>query len=198
MNAAPARATSQITRSRGTGAAVGTIFGAGWLAFGISRLPAAWRVAPGLLGLGIALLLLNRSRRVVDFSRTLAAPTSEQHAANRRAWRWFWINFVVEIALLNLAVNLLIAPASRVYWLPAIGLVVGVHFLPMAWFFEVPSYWFCGGAMIGMAALTILALREQAPVSPAVAAAVEAVVNACILWTTVWWGTRGLPGSGHG
>jgi hypothetical protein len=62
--------------------------------------------------------------------------------------------------LLNLAVNLLRQPAQRVYWIPAISLIVGLHFLPMASFLRVPSYWGCGVAMMGTAIAVTFAISQ--------------------------------------
>jgi hypothetical protein len=99
----------------------------------------------------------------------------------------FWINFGVEIVLLNVALNLLASPSLHVYWIPAISLVVGLHFLPMARFFSVPSYWVCGAAMIGTAVAVTLGIWSGSG-TPGLLVAGEALINAAILWTTAAWG----------
>ena len=184
------RSAGQIARSRGIGCWVGTLIGAGWMAFGLSSLPNLVRVPLGLIGLAVVISLLRWSRQLIAASRNLVEATPPEHAASRRAWSWFWLNLVAEIVLLNVAINLLAAPALRVYWIPAISLVVGLHFLPMAKFFGVPSYWICGGAMVGAAALTTLGIRESLLTAPLVLVAIEAIVNAFILWATAAWGLR--------
>ena len=186
---APTRTEAQVLRSRGVGSQVGALIGAGWMAYGLASLPNLVRVPLGLAGLGIIVHLLGQSRRMVAASRRLPAPDAAARAANRLVWGWFWLNFLVEIVLLNVAINLLIAPERRPYWTPAISLVVGLHFLPMAWFFGVPSYRACGGAMIVAAALTIWGMQTGFRIGTALVAA-EAIVNAGILWATVAWGTR--------
>ena len=184
------RSTGQIARSRGIGARVGTLIGAGWMAYGLSILPNSVRVPLGLIGLVIVVFLLRWSRQLLASSRNLPEASSAERAASRRAWKWFWLNLVAEIVLLNVAINLLAAPALRIYWIPAISLVVGPHFLPMARFFGVPSYWVCGSAMVVVAALTTLGVRSALVAAPLVLVATEAIVNAFILWATAAWGLQ--------
>ena len=195
---APTRTEAQILRSRGTGSLVGTLIGAGWMASGLTALPNAVRVPLGLAGVGVVVFLLGRSRRMIASSRKLPAPDDAARTANRRVWRWFWLNLLGEIVLLNVAVNLLIAPHLSIYWIPAISLVVGLHFLPMAWFFAVRSYRACGGAMIAVAALTAGGVWAEGVHRGAVLVAMEAVVNAGILWATVAWGTHAFLRHGGG
>ena len=190
MSAATTRSVRQIVRSRSIGCWMGSLIGAGWMAYGLSFLPNSVRVPLGLIGLVIVLFLLRWSRQLLASSRNLPEASSAQRAVSRGAWKWFWVNLVAEIVLLNVAVNLLAAPALRIYWIPAISLVVGLHFLPMARFFSVPSYWVCGGAMVMVAALTMLGVRSALVAAPFVLVAVEAIVNAFILWATAAWGLQ--------
>ena len=168
---------------------MGTLIGAGWMASGLTALPNPVRVPLGLAGLGIVGYLLYQSGRMIAASRKLPAPDAAARAANRRVWIWFWLNLLLEVVLLNVAINLLIEPELRIYWIPAISLVVGLHFLPMARFLAVPSYWACGGAMIGTAALTAWGVRAGGTHRAPTLVAAEAVVNAGILWTTAAAGT---------
>lgn len=187
------RSDSQILRGRGIGGLVGTLIGAGWMAYGLSVLPNLVRLPLGLVGLGVVVFLFYRSCLTVAASRQLPDPGEAARATNRRVWRWFWINFLVEIVLLNVAINLLTAPWQRVYWTPAISLVVGLHFLPMARFFVAPAYWVCGGAMIVVAALTAWGVWAE-PHVRMIIVGLEAVANAGILWATV---ARGFEISGQ-
>ena len=129
------------------------------------------------------------SGRLIGASRNLPEPTAIEQIAYRRTWRWFWLNLFGEIVLLNVAINLLVAPGLRIYWIPAISLVVGLHFLPMAGFFGVSSYWACGGTMMAVAAATALGVWASVAAPPILVAS-EAVVNASILWATAAWGLR--------
>jgi hypothetical protein len=187
MRSVTKRSPSQIMRSRGIGALVGTLIGGGWMAYGLLWFPDIVRVFVGLVGLVAVVILMVASRRLVACARNMPAPNAAAQSTNRRVWTLFWINFVVEIALLNVAIALLASPALHVYWIPAISFVVGLHFLPMARFFSVPSYFVCGAVMIGVAGTIALVLRSGVA-SPELYAAGEALVNAAILWSTVAWG----------
>lgn len=189
MRSVTKRSQSQIMRSRGIGAFVGTLIGGGWMAYGLLWFPDIVRFFVGLVGLVAVVILMAASRRLVASARNLPASNAAAQSTNRRVWTLFWINFVVEIALLNVAIALLADPAMHVYWIPAISLVVGLHFLPMARFFSVPSYWVCGAVMIGVAGTTTLVLRSDVA-SPELYAAAEALINAVILWSTAAWGIR--------
>ena len=159
------------------------------MAYGLLWFPDMVRVLVGLAALVAVILLLVASRQLVISAKNVSAPDAAAQSANRRVWTLFWINFAVEVVLLNVAVGLLAQPALHIYWIPAISLVVGLHFLPMASFFRVPSYWICGAAMIGMAGTITLVLRSEVA-SPELYAAGEALVNAVILWSTAAWGIR--------
>jgi hypothetical protein len=187
---APSRFGSAGTRSagqelggRGRGSIVGTLIGVGWMAYGLIWFPNIVRILLALLAATIVVPLLLGSARLIAASRTMPAPNAEQTSASRRVWTLFWVNFAVEIVLLNIAINLLRAPSLRIYWIPAISFVVGLHFLPMARIFAVSSYWITGSAMIGVAVVMVLAMHFPA-VSPSAAAAAEALVNSLILWLT--------------
>jgi len=159
------------------------------MAYGLLWFPDVVRVLVGLVGLVAVVILMIASRRLVASARNLPAPNAAAQSTNRRVWTLFWINFAVEIALLNVAIRLLAEPALQVYWIPAISLVVGLHFLPMARFFSVPSYWVCGAVMIGVAGTITLVLRSDVA-SPELYAGGEALANAVILWSTAAWGIR--------
>ena len=183
------RSDASILRSRAIGVRVGSLIGAGWMGYGLSQASDAARWVLGAVALAIVAALLLGARRIAARARRSRRAPAASRGAERRVRTLFWINLAVEIVLLNVAVNLLAEPPLRVYWIPAISLVVGLHFLPMASFFRVPSYIACGSAMILLAASVALALRGA--VAPAAALiAGEAIGNAAILWATAAWGLR--------
>ena len=166
---------------------VGALIGAGWMTYGLLEFSRAVQIGLGLAGLVVVVWLLLGSRRLISSARSLPRPDATAQAAGRRTWILFWINFAVEIVLLNVAINLLSAPPLRIYWIPAISLVVGLHYLPMASFFGVPSFWACGAAMIAVAAV-VAGMINAGLGSPQVVVAGEAIANAGILWLTAAWG----------
>ncbi|NKF20826.1 hypothetical protein [Solimonas marina] len=189
MNPAPQRSAGQIVRNLAIGIRVGTLIGVAWMAYGVSLLAPAPRMLAGVIGIVIALVLSSRSRRLADVGARMPPPSSEQRAAGRRVWILFWINFALELVLLNIAIRVLGAPQFHLYWIPAISLIVGLHFLPMASFMKVPSYWFCGGAMM-IASVVFAVLLHLGIATPTLLLAIEALVNAALLWIVAAWGLR--------
>ena len=169
------------------------MIGAGWMVYGLSLCPAVVWIPLGVAGLVSVGWLLRRAQALIGTTGNTAAAEPAARAASRRIWKWFWLNLVVEIVLLNVAVNVLSAPEQRIYWIAAISCVVGLHFLPMAVFMDVPSYWLCGGAMIALALAAAAALAWFSLPGPGVVAA-ESIGNAFILWATVAWGVRTYAG----
>jgi hypothetical protein len=189
---AGARSTGQILRSRGIGAQIGTLIGVGWMAYGLIWFPNFVRIVIALLGATIVIPLLLGSNRLIAASRTMPAPNPAQLAGSRRVWILFWLNFALEIVLLNIAINLLQAPSLRIYWIPAISFVVGLHFLPMGLFFRVPAHLICGAAMMAVAVAATIMIRSGILLPPAITA-VEGLINALILWLTAANAIRSLP-----
>src|SRR3546814_7631485 len=74
---------------------------------------------------------------------------------------------------------------------PSISVVVGLHFLPMARFMNVPSYWFCGVVLMLGAAATAFAIGSRAA-APTQLVALESLFNAMVLWATAAWGLRSI------
>jgi hypothetical protein len=69
-------------------------------------------------------------------------------AKGKRAGILFGIIFGVEAALIALS-SVLLARSGLGDWIPvAVGLIVGVHFLPLAYVFEVPLYYWTGALTV--------------------------------------------------
>jgi hypothetical protein len=182
------RSARDAARGRGVGVLVGAVIGAAWAAYGASLLP-AWTAF--VLAIAAAFTAPLAAAGVAMIGRARAMPADPAGAAaNRRAWRWFWLNLAAEIVLLNLAALALNATGRPAYLIPAISVVVGLHFLPMARFFDVPSYLWTGLAMIAVAAVAAMAIATLFA-DPSRVVAMEALANAAILWATAAWGWRG-------
>ena len=174
------RSPTQALAGRARGIVIGALIAFGWAAFGASFVRMPGRVVMLAIAAVPAGALLAAGIAMLRQARAMPAPTPSQRSAGRRAWRWFWLNLVGEIVLLNIAVNLLAAPDRRIYWIPAISAVVGLHFWPMAVFFRVRSYWAVGAAMMVGAAIAALSLAAH-PTSAAAIVESEALANATVL-----------------
>jgi hypothetical protein len=181
------RMPSQAQVGRARGIIVGSLIALGWAVFGLSGFSPGARYPLLAAAIALTALLLMAGISIQRRARSLPSANPSQMTAGKRAWRFFWLNFVGEIVLLNIAVNLLAAPDLHVYWVPAISAVVGLHFWPMAHFFRVRSYWWVGSAMMAGAAFTAyLIARDPASALPFTHS--EAVANALILWSALGTG----------
>jgi hypothetical protein len=149
---------------------VGLLFATGWAIYAAKALPPALHPVGIVVAIAITAVLLLASFRL---PLVMIPPI-------RNVWRWFALNLVVEIAMLNVAVSLTIENGRPAYLVPALSIAVGLHFLPMAWMFPGRRYLLTGFAMLGVAALVIAA----GPPSIAIAG-LEAAANAVILWGTI-------------
>ena len=170
--------------SRGgvTGSRVAVLIGLGWWLWAVHALPTLVAATLALLGLGAAAWLL----------RPRASSTGGATVGKARRFPavGFALLVIAEIAGLNLALWLLRPPALHAYRIPAISLVVGLHFLPMLWLFGRRELVACGAAMTAGAALAAWAIQRGA--ASDVIGAWEGAANALILWTTAGYSLGGL------
>ena len=183
------RAASHALGGRARGVLIGALIAFGWALFGTGALAGATRYALLAVAAAITATLLLSAMTMLRRARALpkATATAVQAQGSRRAWRLFWLNFAGEVILLNIATALLSAPRLRVFWVPAISLVVGLHFLPMAGFFRVRSYRWVGAAMMVTAAVVAMEILRDRTLASALIHG-EAIANAAILWSALAFG----------
>ena len=171
-------ASAAAVRGRVLGARVAIAIGCGWWLWAIHPLPLLAAAQLAMLGLGAAGWVWGMSRM------PNVSPMGKSNGGGGRRSRavGFSLLVVAEIAGLNLVAWLLGPEALRIYLIPAISFVVGLHFIPMLWLFRRRELPVCGAAMIAASAGAVLAIRQGAP--PALVVGVEGGVNAIILWAT--------------
>lgn len=154
---------SAASANRAIGAMFFTLLGSGWLLFGIlagygMKPLAVWTVMAGTL------LLFCASVR--QFRRNRAARAAEPESQeSKRANRIF--NAVNAIQWISVfVVSALLAALGHKEWiLPAIILIVGIHFFPLAVAFKVPRHYVTGTAMT-LLAIVYPFLSNGGPRSP--------------------------------
>jgi hypothetical protein len=170
-----------LARARGAtiGASIMGGFGGVWLFLGLLSAGLPWVVAAGLGLSGLAGGVLVGSR----LRRALPLPVTEPGPEKRRMDRWFHVVNVVQWIAIFLAA-LLLRRAGQAEWIvPAVGAIVGLHFLPLARIFGSPSHRWTGLAMMGWVAAC-------APIaSPARDAAVATGLG-LILWASAAYSLR--------
>ena len=132
--------TAWAMRSRGFGTIVCAAFAIFWASSSRSEWPTAF-VAAGyaLIALMTAALLLagialiHRSRQV---PRTLDASPAPQ----RRTSHHFPAIFAAEIVAMNVVAHVLVGHHLQQYLIPAIAIIVGLHFYPLARLFRAPRF----------------------------------------------------------
>ena len=156
-----------------TGAVFMTAFGLAWLPWGIRLLKLPGRMS---LGLYIAVIVVAASRFAVEAPR-LSEPST---AAAQIHWRALRSRFLLINALqytaIAMAVRVCLRLRRRGLLAPAISLIVGVHFIPLAGLFGFAPYYAVAAAMIllNFGALILLASPARETTC--------ALGTGCILW----------------
>ena len=164
------------------GSAIMFLFGVVWFLVGLSggRFFPVWlRAGLPVVGLALAAWIAMLAVRAVRVSRNAPPPTAEQAAIGRQIGRRFgWINGIQGDAIF-LAIVALNAAHRPDFIAPAIALIVGLHFLPLAGLFQRPSYYVTGllGCAIGVAGLLIP--------DPSVRQSTVGLLFGLLLWLTV-------------
>jgi hypothetical protein len=160
------------------GAAILTLFGGFWC---ITAL-AFWPRRPGWgISAASAATFVLLAACVVRWTASAKLPDScdpTAAARGKRAGVLFGIIFGIEGGLIAL-ISALLARSGLDDWIPvAVALIVGVHFLPLAYVFEVPLYYWTGGATV-FGVLACLFLHAVGPRLLCVG-----LVMAGVLWLT--------------
>ena len=100
--------------------------------------------------------------------------------SNRKRKRDFWIVLVLEFVLIQVVVNVLINTGHATLLLPGIGLVVGLHFFPLASIFNAPAHYLTG-ALITIWSLAMFPLGLHADVDLPTGIGVAAILFSAAL-----------------
>ncbi len=158
-------------RRRSIGLAVGSFwlvlagaaFGA-WSIFAIDTLSARW-VLGGVVVLTSVLLMFGISviRAAALLPRSTAPRTTEERSLSRR----FGVVALGEVIAFA-TINPIAAMTGHAALIPSLNLaIIGLHFLPLAWLFDVPRYYVMGVLFCGIPMLTLWALPADAMIGSA-------------------------------
>ena len=151
----------QLIQGLGTGMFLMGFFAGYWAFSGGSYLSGAPQTTvfgiAALLTIGcfVAGIYVMRSARLFEPATGPAAD-----ARGRRIGRWFSAVFGLEIVLIVLAAVLLGRTGNSQYIVPVIALIVGLHFLPLAWLYRMSVYYITGAALslLGLVGIVCLLL----------------------------------------
>jgi hypothetical protein len=135
-----------VRADRATGAIFFSIFGTLWLEAWVwlTQRDRWWLYALIALA-GVCLLATARG---VQRRHTPPDSGRVETAAERRTGRWFHIINVGQWVLILIGVNVLNNTGLGRWDLPFIVLVIGAHFLPLAYLFKRPTHYVTGAMMV--------------------------------------------------
>jgi hypothetical protein len=139
------------------GAAIFTLFGSWWAFIGLvnwTSRPSWTMPAASVAAIGLLVLCLVRLSALSKF-RSIDDPGAA--AKGKRDGRLFGIIFGVEGALIALC-SILLGRYGLSVWIPiATGVIVGAHFIPLAFIFRVPLYHWTGAlSILGMVGCSLI------------------------------------------
>jgi hypothetical protein len=163
----------RMERAKGSsiGATIVGGFGAAWLAMGMASAGVSWQAGvAAVLPVFLLIALLG-----VAVRRRLPKIDEAETPEKKQTMRAFVLVNVAQWATILGAVNLLANLRLNEWIVPAIVLIVGAHFIPLARIFQAPQHRKTGIALMVCAALAVVL-----PVS--VRDAVECISASVILW----------------
>lgn len=146
-----------------------------------------------LIGL-VTLAFFGIGGMLLRYARSLPQTvTPEDAATGKRIGVWFGIVFGAEAALIVLASTLLSTFRADRFIAPVIGLIVGLHFLPLAGLFSARAYYLTSALLSLLALIAIVALLlgvQLAGPSPDNWSFFVSMGAALVLWLTLLYVSR--------
>jgi len=164
------------------------IFGGFWASAAISTAAIGPAIVAYILIMLITASLLVAAVRLMRHSRHMRSLSDDVSPSQRRT-RWiFFAIFAAEIIALNIVANLRVSHDLPAYLMPAIAIIVGLHFYPLAKLFRATRYYTTATVMTLAGVAAVIALAIGLAANP-VDAALE-VICTLTLWSTgfvSWW-----------
>jgi hypothetical protein len=137
-------------------------FGAFWAAAALSACHGSFAVPGYLFAVAVLAALTIAGGQLMRTARRGNLPDDADPGDRRRVRHRFLAIFVAEIAAMNVAAWWLV-PQHMAYLIPAVALIVGVHFYPLASLFRAPHYRLTATAMTlaSLAAVAAIALGRD-------------------------------------
>lgn len=172
----------QFLKSRSTGLLIGTIIGLLWMLYAASLINPPLNIVIGTLSLAITVSLILKIRVIRRKQKILDKPSPEEKVINKKKRRYFILNFIIEIALLNICYYYLTKYDLTSILLFSISIIVGLHFIPMAVFLKVKQYFICSFIMVFSGIVFILIAGNEKNIDLQIA---QIIICGIALWLTV-------------
>lgn len=152
---------STIPRSAIRGTASGVIFmaffGTLWSGIGIRGVQGWGSFGFIILSLCIGILLFISAIRLIRNSNELSNELIKKDGARwKRTNRWFGIIFSLEGLLIAFAAIICVSTNHLHLFVPIMALIVGAHFFPLAYLFQVRLYYITGTLLCLLATIVML------------------------------------------
>ncbi|WP_028391075.1 DUF7010 family protein [Bacillus cihuensis] len=147
-----------VSKSDVRGTASGVIFmaffGTVWADIGIGGLKGWGSVYLLILAVMIGAVLFISGIALIKGSRNLSNNTSAYSSKN--VGKWFNIVFAIEFVLIIIAAVVCNSIGHFDWFFPIMAIIVGVHFFPLAYLFQVKAYYVTGSLLCLLAIVTLL------------------------------------------
>jgi hypothetical protein len=147
-----------------SGAIIFSIAGGLWAAYGAYALKGIaefWLMGAAVVVAAFMLAVVSKLKwRVAQL--VAERPTPETERRDAKADRTFIIVNIAQGVAIFLAVQVVFNLHKPEYLAPAIGAIVGIHFMALAGALETPSHWTVGGLMCVLTLGTVLAVADHA------------------------------------
>ncbi|MBA2077754.1 hypothetical protein [Rhodanobacter sp. PCA2] len=180
-------ATASTVRAQAIGMLAGTGFGGIWAMTGLAGRHGGYASLLGLVALAVLAALVVAALDLWRIARHAGLPQAPADGRNRHTGRGFLLILVAEIVAMNLAAWVLY-PRHMACLMPAIALIVGLHFVPLAALLRRRHLYIAAIAMslAGLAGVAAIALGADAATVHALLGAACALA----LWTTCFLSWR--------
>ena len=140
-------------RGTASGVMFMAFFGTVWADVGIGGLQELRSVWLLLLAILIGATLFFSGIALIRSSRNLSNTTA---FTNKNVYKWFNLVFITEFLLIFLAAYVCQSTGHFDWFFPIMAVIVGIHFLPLAYLFQVKAYYYTGTLIALLAIVTML------------------------------------------
>lgn len=156
------------------GALICVCFGSGWMYWAVVFSGSQSPLPFSIVTLPTIVLTLWAILRVRTFRHLVSSPAELAHWMRFR--KYFWIDFGIEWGLVGIMAFLL-AHVGRSDLMPqAFGVIIGLHFLPLAKIFTARCYYWTGGIMVTAVVGSLIIPRSN----------VRNIVGCAAIGLTLW------------
>lgn len=174
--------TRLFLQSTANGLFVGTIIGLMWFFYGVFLISEPYKYILLIFGLVITFFLLRNLRKVRKKGNEMPNPTRLQTNSYKKKVILSILNAIAEIILLNLIYYYLIKIGKENLIIPAISIIVGLHFIPMAIFLRIKQFYISSILMIISGIIFIILSNKLKENTINI---FQSIINALALWLTV-------------